>query len=96
MNDSPKTASLAREQATRYEVNEAFNRADLYFVDGSHLQFEHTSRSNRWARASAGQSMADWFGQLLQSFRLNAKHLQLFFEDGSDAEFFDDLKGESL
>ena len=89
MNDSQKIASMAREQATRYVVNEEFNRADLFFEDGSHLEFEHTSRANRWARASSGQSMADRFGQLLQSFRLNAKHLQLFFEDGSDAEFFD-------
>jgi hypothetical protein len=24
----------------------------------------------------------------LRQFRLNAKHLQLFFDDGSDAEFF--------
>ena len=63
--------------------------SDLFFEDGSHLQFEHTRRTNRWARASSRQSMADRFGQLLQSFRLNAKHLQLFFEDGSDAEFFD-------
>ncbi len=79
-------AKLAHAQATRYVVNAAFNQAVLFFEDGSYLQFEHTSRTNRWARASASSSMADSFCQALQRFRLNAKHLQLYFEDGSDAE----------
>ena len=39
------------------------------------------------ARASASSNMADSLCQALQRFRLNAKHLQLYFEDGSDAEF---------
>ena len=80
-------ANKAHAQATRYVVNAAFNQAVLFFEDGSYLQFEHTSRTNRWARASASQSTADSLCQALQHFRLNAKHLQLYFEDGSDVEF---------
>ena len=77
----------AKKKATRYEVNAAFNQAVLHFDDGSHLQFEHSSRSNRWARASADRTTADEICRSIQQFRLNAKHLQLFFEDGSNAEF---------
>ena len=32
--------------------------------------------------------MADSVCQAMRLFRLNAKHLQLYFTDGSDAEFF--------
>ena len=78
---------LARTHATRYEPNEQFNRAVLHFSDGSYLEFEHTGRDRRWARASADQTVADRVLQSMRLFRLNAKHLQLFFEDGSDAEF---------
>ena len=81
-------AELAKTEATRYVVNAAFNQAVLHFKDGSYLQFEHTSRSNRWARASEDGTMAEKICTSIRQFRLNAKHLQLFFEDGSDAEFF--------
>jgi len=80
-------AEYVKEKATRYEVNAAFNQATLHFDDGSHLQFEHTSRSNRWARASADGTTADEVCRSIQQFRLNAKHLQLFFEDGGNVEF---------
>jgi hypothetical protein len=80
-------AAYAKQHATQYVVNAEFNQATLYFADGSHLQFEHTSRSNRWARASADRTTADDVCRTLYQFRLNAKHLQLFFEDGSNAEF---------
>lgn len=81
-------AKTAHTQAARYVVNADFNHAVLFFEDGSYLEFEHTSRKNRWARASSHQSTADRLCQSLRLFRLNAKHLQLYFEDGSDAEFF--------
>jgi hypothetical protein len=80
-------ADLAQKEATRYVVNAEFNRAFLLFSDGSSLEFEHTSRTNRWARASADGTSADRICRAMHQFRLNAKHLQLFFEDGSDAEF---------
>jgi hypothetical protein len=81
-------AEYAKRHVIRYSVNAAFNNATLDFSDGSHLQFEHTSRSNRWARASAESTIADEIGRSIRQFRLNAKHLQLFFEDGTDVEFF--------
>ncbi len=81
-------AHFAKTETTRYTVNAGFTQALLYFKDGSYLQFEHSSRSNRWARASAGETIADRVCQELSQFRLNGKHLQLFFQDGSDAEFF--------
>ena len=88
MNTSLQITHRARAQVTRYVVYKDFNQAVLTFEDGSHLEFEHTSRTNRWSRASSERSSADQFCRLLKSFRLNAKHLQLYFEDGSDAEFF--------
>ena len=80
-------ADLAKTETTRYVVDATFTQAVLYFKDGSHLQFEHSSRSNRWARASRVGTTADKICRSIHQFRLNAKHLQLFFEDGSDAEF---------
>jgi hypothetical protein len=81
-------ADFAKTETTRYVVNTGFTEAVLYFKDGSYLQFEHSSRSNRWARASGDATMADKICRSLHQFRLNAKHLQLFFDDGSNAEFF--------
>ena len=80
-------ADLARKEVIRYSVNPEFTRAFLLFGDRSSLEFEHTSRSNRWARASVADTSADRVCRSLTQFRLNAKHLQLFFEDGSNAEF---------
>ena len=81
-------ADQAKTETTRYVVNATFTQAVLYFKDGSYLQFEHSSRSNRWARASKDDTMAEKICRSIRQFRLNAKHLQVFFEDGSDAEFF--------
>jgi hypothetical protein len=81
-------AEYARKHVLRYAVNAAFNRGTLEFTDGSHLDFEHTSRSNRWARASSAATEADEVCRAIRQFRLNAKHLQVFFEDGTDVEFF--------
>jgi hypothetical protein len=81
-------AEYAKRNVLSYTVNAAFNRATLDFSDGSSLQFEHTSRSNRWARASADATLADEVCRAIRQFRLNAKHLQLFFDDGTDVEFF--------
>ena len=80
-------ADFAKTETTRYTVNATFTQALLYFKDGSYRQFEHSSRSNRWAKASAGETIADRICRELSQFRLNGKHLQLFFEDGSNAEF---------
>ena len=74
-------------QATRAVANAAFNRAVLFFQDGSHLRFDHTSRQNRWAKASEEGSMAENTCLSIAQFRLNAHHLELFLTDGSSVEF---------
>jgi len=81
-------ANRTQTQVVRYGVNPAFTQAVLVFQDDSRLLFAHSSRANRWAKAAPAASMADACCQVLQQFRLNAKHLQLFFADGSDVEFF--------
>ena len=78
---------FARKHLSRYVANPQFNRAALFFRDGSFLEFEHTSRENRWARPSADQTIAGDICRSLVQFRLNAKHLQLYFSDGTDVEF---------
>jgi hypothetical protein len=80
-------ADDVRKDALRYDADAEFKRAALFFRDGSFIEFEHSSRDTRWARASADGTIADKVNQWIRIFRLNAKHLQLFFEDGSDLEF---------
>jgi hypothetical protein len=84
----PTQADFAREASTRYIANAEFNEAAVYFTDGSFLRLEHKGRDTRWARPSADETTAGQVCRALRQFRLNAKHLQLYFEDGSDAEFF--------
>ncbi len=81
-------STVVHEQVVRYVVNGQFNQAILFFTDGSFIQFEHTSRENRWTKASSTESLAGSASLSLQQFRLNAIHLQLYFSDGSNAEFF--------
>ena len=78
---------FALQSVVAYEPNAQFNEALLRFSDGSFLRFEHVGRDRRWAQASADGTIADRVLRSVQQFRLNAKHLQLFFVDGSDAEF---------
>ena len=80
-------ADDVRKDALRYDADAEFKRAALFFRDGSFIEFEHSSRDTRCARASADGTIADKVNQWIRIFRLNAKHLQLFFEDGSDLEF---------
>lgn len=89
------SAETAHAQATRYVANATFDQAVLFFADGSYLQLQHTGIDTRWAKASAEPSMADGVCQAMRLFRLNAKHLQLYFTDGSDAEFFITTKAQS-
>lgn len=80
---------MVRKNVVRYDADADFKRAALYFADGSFIEFEHSSRETRWARASADDGgMADRTCRSIRGFRLNAKHLQLLFEDGTDLEFF--------
>jgi hypothetical protein len=81
-------SDLALGNVTDYIANAEFNEASLFFRDGSFLQFVHKARSERWARPSTDDTLAGEVCRGLRQFRLNAKHLQLFFDDGTDAEFF--------
>jgi hypothetical protein len=81
------TADYAGEHALRSMANAQFTRAIILFEDGSQLLLEHSSRQNRWAKASASGTAADNVCLSLYQFRLNAKHLELFFNDGSRIEF---------
>lgn len=85
--ESCSQAQSAAAQALRYVANTQFNQAVLFFEDGSYLQFEHKGRDSRWAQASAQQTQADRTCRSMRHFRLNALHLQLYFEDGSDVQF---------
>ena len=80
-------AQSAAAHAVRYVANSEFNQAVLFFEDGSFLQFEHKGRDSRWAKASAERTQADRACLGMSHFRLNALHLQLYFEDGSDVAF---------
>ena len=82
-------AEAARKNFVKYTVNAEYTRAALFFRDDSFIEFEHTSRDNRWARASGNGTIAEEICRSLRIFRLNAKHLQLFFEDDTNAEFFE-------
>ena len=84
-----------REQATHSVTNAAFNRAVVFFRDGSRLTFEHTSRQNRWAKASEEDTTAEKICLSMTQFRLNARHLELFFRDGSSFELHPSVGNES-
>ena len=78
---------LLRRSFVSLEVNADFTEATLVLSDGSRLCFRHRV-GQRWVRAEGSDDALA--GQILagvSQFRLNAKHLQLFFEDGTDAEF---------
>jgi len=80
-------AQSAAAHAVRYGANFEFNQTVLFFEDRSFLQFEHKGRDSRWAKASAERTQADRACLGMSHFRLNALHLQLYFEDGSDVAF---------
>jgi hypothetical protein len=75
------------------EVNDAFTEAELRLRDGSRLCFCHRV-GERWARAD-GSGLADQMLPLITMFRLNGKHLDIQFHDGSrwEARFRDLRRG---
>src|SRR5262249_37455526 len=70
------------------QVNAAYSDAVVALTDGSRLCFRHTV-DERWARAvgpDVGEQADTIAARLLGAiarFRLNAKHLDVFFNDGS-------------
>ncbi len=79
---------LLRRSFTSLEVNTAYSEATLVMSDSSRLCFCHRV-GERWAKAiGVGEpdQVAGLAGTLLSSiamFRLNAKHLDIQFDDGS-------------
>ncbi len=77
-----------RECFVSLEVNEGFTEAILVMRDDSRLCFLHRV-SERWAKAvhdGEAESACTLAGQVLSMislFRLNAKHLDVQFQDGS-------------
>ncbi len=70
------------------EVNDTFSEAVLLLGDGSRLRFRHRV-GERWAKAErvggseAAASLAAEALATVTMFRLNGKHLDVQFQDGS-------------
>ncbi len=85
---SMTTEEILRRALTAVEANENFTEAVMRFHDNSRLCFCHRV-GERWAKAvDSGQQEGEaaLAGELLRAmtkFRLNAKHLDIQFEDGS-------------
>jgi hypothetical protein len=82
-------ADAFRESFRALVVNDSCTEAALEMNDGSRLSVCHRV-GERWARAmssagdeTAGTGAAGRAVAHLASFRLNAKHLELVFSDGS-------------
>ena len=80
-------AEALRAALASLEVNEDFSEAVLSLRDGSRLTFRHRV-GERWAKAepapdAAGTVLAEQVLALVGHFRLNGKHLDVRFRDGS-------------
>jgi hypothetical protein len=79
---------LLRRSAVALEVNAPFTEAVVRMRDGSRLCFCHRV-GERWARAvsqeeaGGGNALAEQVLSAISLFRLNAKHLEVWFSDGS-------------
>ena len=82
------TADQLVRQLTKSDVNSSFSEAVLTLVDGTRLCFRHTV-DQRWARALGSEAddatpgLATELVEQISGFRLNAKHLDIQFADGS-------------
>jgi len=82
---------MTQEEALRrafvsLEVNDDFSEAALQMRDGSRLCFRHRV-DERWVRAQGAATNGDTnltvaILATIARFRLNAKHLEIWFEDG--------------
>lgn len=74
---------LMRRIVVSVSVNNDYTEATLVAADGSRLHFCHRV-DERWARATPGEAFhAQGVLEAMSRFRLNGKHLELFFADGS-------------
>lgn len=82
------TGETLRQRLAAIEVNEPFTEAVMRLEDGSRLCFCHRV-GERWAKAVGPERQEDaagLAGSILAAivlFRLNAKHLDIQFADGS-------------
>ena len=82
------TADQLVRQLASSEVNTTFSEAVLTLVDDTRLCFRHTV-DQRWARAVGSEAdesahgLATELVEQISGFRLNAKHLDIQFADGS-------------
>jgi hypothetical protein len=81
-------AELLQKSLAFSEVNATYTEAVLHLSDGSRLCFCHRV-DERWAKAvgpESAESNPGLAGDILaaiQHYRLNAKHLDITFQDGS-------------
>jgi len=78
---------LFRRSFQSIEVNDAFTEAVIHMDDGSRLCFCHKV-GERWAKAEGSDpgedpSLAGKVLNRIAMFRLNGKHLDIQFQDGS-------------
>ena len=87
-HDPMTTAKLLETQLTSTNANPTFSEAVLTLSDGTRLCFHH-SVDQRWAKAvgpdddEAAAGVATELIEQIDGFRLNAKHLDIQFRDGS-------------
>jgi hypothetical protein len=77
--------AFLRQVFVSLDVNDDFTEAALHLADGSVLRFRHCV-SERWVRATAADSGGAFAERILGDtarFRLNGKHLDIQFADGS-------------
>ena len=88
-------AELLSASLVSVAADEKFTQAVLQFRDGSRLMFCHRV-DERWAKALDADAQREDVGQIgvagqllaaITIFRLNAKHLDVEFEDGSRWEW---------
>lgn len=76
---------LIRRTFTAVDVNAEFTEATLKLADGSRLCFRHRVGKRR-AWADGGPGLAGLVLSRIARFRLNGKHLELTFDDGTQWE----------
>jgi hypothetical protein len=88
--------ALLRQSFVSVEVNDAFSEATIGMRDGSRMHFCHRV-GERWARVEDGgdASLAAQVLATIAMFRLNARHLDVRFQDGThwETRFSDSASG---
>jgi hypothetical protein len=74
--------AFLRQALVSVEVNDTFSEAVVVLGDGSRLRFCHRV-GERWARAEDDNGLAGEVLARMTLFRLNGKHLDVLFQDGS-------------